>query len=118
LLKADGNSVEIITDEDEVITFASDISERHPSCLTLTAEVWWVDGTWMVADCLWWNATKVAELPFPWRLSFAQKISDALVMPLVKVACDMVTERSAETAVHSPRLASRLRCWQNCYALE
>jgi hypothetical protein len=84
LLKADGNSVEIITDEDEVITFASDISERHPSCLTLTAEVWWVDGTWMVADCLWWNATKVAELPFPWRLSFAQKISDALVMPLVK----------------------------------
>jgi hypothetical protein len=38
----------------------------------------------MVADCLWWNATKVAELPFPWRLSFAQKISDALVMPLVK----------------------------------
>jgi hypothetical protein len=84
LLKADGNSVEIITDEDEVITFASDITARHPSCLTLTAEVWWVDGIWMVADCLWWNATKVAELPFPWRLSFAQKISDALVMPLVK----------------------------------
>ena len=84
LLKADAGSAEILTDEDEVIPIASDITTRHPSCLNLTAEVWWVDGTWMVADCLWWNATKVAELPFPWRLSFAQKAADALVMPLVK----------------------------------
>lgn len=53
------------------------------SCLSATCEVWWLDGEWHLADCLWWNATRVAELPFPWRLSFVGKLSAALGLPVV-----------------------------------
>jgi hypothetical protein len=53
------------------------------SCLSATCEVWWLDGEWHLADCLWWNATRVAELPFPWRLSFVGKLADALGLPIV-----------------------------------
>jgi hypothetical protein len=52
-------------------------------CLSATCEVWWLDGEWHLADCLWWNATRVAELPFPWRLSFVGKLSAALGLPVV-----------------------------------
>jgi hypothetical protein len=53
------------------------------SCLSATCEVWWLDGEWHLADCLWWNATRVAELPFSWRLSFVGKLSAALGLPVV-----------------------------------
>ena len=84
LLKVTQESAEIHTDEGEIIDLTYLLACKPSSCLSLVAEVWNVDGDWMVADCLWWNATKVADLPFPWRLSFVRKIAEAFMMPVVR----------------------------------
>lgn len=76
----------IETDEDEVIDVGYLVQHRPESCLEATCEVWFVDGSefpFAVADCLWWNATKVAELPFAWRLAFVDKFADRFVLPKI-----------------------------------
>jgi hypothetical protein len=85
LLKVTDESAEIYTYEDEVIALTYLLAYKPESCLSLVAEVWYSeDASWMVADCLWWNATKVSDLPFPWRLAFTRKIAEAFMLPMVE----------------------------------
>ncbi len=84
LLKVTQENAEIHCDEGEIIPCPHLVASKPSSCLSATAEVWLSDsGLWSIADCLWWNATKVADLPFPWRLSFVRKLAEAFMMPIV-----------------------------------
>lgn len=83
LLIVDKTTAELQTDEGESLDFSFILDNRPESCLYAVAEVWLIDDGWAIADCLWWNATKVADLPFPWRLSFVRKLSDAFGLPVV-----------------------------------
>ncbi len=83
LLKVTKEAAEIHCDEGEILPFNHIIVAKPASCLSAVAEVWLTDsGLWTIADYLWWNATKVADLPFPWRLSFVNKLAEAFMMPV------------------------------------
>lgn len=85
ILRITDETATVETDEGEIFDVSNMLRDKPESCLEAVCEVWF-DGNsfpFAVADCLWWNATKVSELPFLWRLAFVAKIADGFVLPKV-----------------------------------